>query len=67
MTTALQRRITNLERIAAINASRAPVKIVLVSVAPEMDDNGRIRGPGRIVSRIELVDLKPTGAKPCET
>ena len=63
MTTAMHRRIANLEREADSPPPRI-VSVVLCGIEPEIDDNGRKYGPGRVVTRIELVDLQPMGAKP---
>jgi hypothetical protein len=63
--TILSRRLTELER-AATDSQGPPniVELVLAGVEPQMDSDGKRYGPGRIVTRIELVDLQPIGAKP---
>lgn len=66
MTTAINRRITNLERAATDARPKAPVKfsVMLRGVEPELDESGKRYGPGRIVTSIELVGLEPAEAKP---
>jgi hypothetical protein len=64
MSTNLDRRLIELERTAGSKQSLRIVSVVLAGVEPQLDSDGKRTGPGRIVTRIELVDLKPAGANP---
>jgi hypothetical protein len=59
----MHRRVADLEGAATDRQPPRIVSIVLAGVEPQIDDDGKRYGPGRVVTRIELVDLKPTGAK----
>jgi len=64
MTNSIHRRITNLEQAVADERPKEPVHIELVTLK---DGETPIREPwvpGSVITRIELVPLKPTGARP---
>jgi hypothetical protein len=66
MTTAMNRRLGKLEQAAEDERPKEPVHIELVA----LDGEPPVREPwvpGTPITRIELVSLKPTGAKPCGT
>ena len=57
----MHQRVADLEGESPDRRPAPLASVMLVGIEPQIDEMGNKRGPGRVVSRIEL---KPIGAKP---